>query len=106
MNRNEPIKNAAVIISQLNALRQQVVDVDPEQPGKLVDEGALHIIQYFLKEIAEGNSPLIRHSTELKRIFGADFDQAKARKFFQVTLISLTSQFNLLIISGFRWWPS
>ena len=58
--------------------------MDPEQPAKVVDDGALHVIQYFLKEIEEGHSPLVRHSTELKRVFGGDFDQMKARKFYQV----------------------
>lgn len=85
MNRNEPIKNAAVILSQLNGLRQQVVDFDPEQPAKVVDEGALHIIRYFLNEIDDGHSYLVKHSTDLKRIFGGEFDQGKARKFYQVT---------------------
>lgn len=58
--------------------------MDPEESGKVVDEGALHIVQYFVKEIAAGNSFLIRHSTELKRIFGGNIDQGKAKKFFQV----------------------
>lgn len=87
MNRKEPIKNAAVILSQLSGLRQQVMELDPEQPGKVADEGALHIVQYYLKEIKLGHSFLIRHSTELRRIFGGDFDQNKARKFYQVRYV-------------------
>lgn len=98
MNRKEPIKNAAVILSQLSGLRQQVMDLDPEQPGKVADEGALHIVQYYLKEIKLGHSFLIRHSTELRRIFGGDFDTNKARKFYQVsyTIPYLSPHLNLI----------
>lgn len=85
MNRNEPIKKAAIILSQLNSLRQQLLEMDPEQHAKVVDEGALYLIQYFIEEIRNGHSPLVRHSTELKRIFGGNFDQGKSRKFFQVS---------------------
>lgn len=68
-----------------------MLDLDAEQPGKVVDEGALHILQYFLFEFRNGNSSyLVRHSTELKRIFGGDCDQAKARKFFQVRMARLS----------------
>lgn len=110
VNRNEPIKTAAVILTQLSGLRQQVLDLDAEQPGKVVDEGALHILQYLMSEIRNGNSSyLVRHSTELKRIFGGDCDQAKARKFFQVrigepSLISTIWHYKVFRNSS-RWSP-
>lgn len=96
INRNEHLKNGAIILSQLNMIRQQVLDMDPEEPGKVIDESALHIVRYFMKELTEGNSFLIRHSTDLKRIFGGNMDQSKTRKFYQVSAYLGISQQRLI----------
>lgn len=96
INRNEHLKNGAIILSQLNMLRQQVLDMDPEEPGKVIDESALHIVRYFMKELMEGNSFLIRHFTDLKRIFGGNMDQSKTRKFYQVSAYLGISQQRLI----------
>lgn len=63
--------------------------MSPEEPGKVIDDGAMYIVQYFLKEIGEGKSYLVRHSTDLKRIFGGVLDQPKAKQFYQVRMAEL-----------------